>query len=49
VENNRDLSLEFFLERNLGGFVAEEEEGKEEGKEEEEEEEGILLFCSMSW
>jgi len=47
VENNRDLSLEFFLERNLGGFVAEEEEGKEEGKEEEEE--GILLFCSMSW
>jgi hypothetical protein len=43
VENNRDSSLEFFLERNLGGFVAEEEEGKEE------EEEGILLFCSMSW
>lgn len=43
MENNRDLSLEFFLERNLGGFVAEEEEGKEE------EEEGILLFCSMSW
>ncbi len=43
MENNRVLSLEFFLERNLGGFVAEEEEGKEE------EEEGILLFCSMSW